>query len=103
AGSRADAQAGDGGRGCGGRRVPRLRRRGVHHRALPRRRRRAHDQVAGLMTQLLGLDLGMTSFKAVVYDEHGAVVAAARVAPPDEATTIDGLRVDFWRADALWD
>src|SRR5579859_697904 len=55
------------------------------------------------MTQLLGLDLGMTTFKAVVYDEHGAVVAAARVSPPDEATTIDGLRVEFWRADALWD
>ena len=54
------------------------------------------------MTQLLGLDLGTTTFKAVVYDESGGAVASARASPPGEATTIDGLRVDFWRADALW-
>lgn len=55
------------------------------------------------MTQLLGLDLGTTTFKAVVYDGDGETIASARVAPPDDATTIDGLRVDLWRVDALWE
>jgi xylulokinase len=54
------------------------------------------------MTQLLGVDLGTTTFKAVVYDEAGEVLAAARVAPPDAFTTIDGVRVDYWTPDDLW-
>ena len=55
------------------------------------------------MTQLLGIDLGTTTFKAVVYDEKGGPIASARVSPPDESTSIDGVRVDYWPADALWD
>lgn len=55
------------------------------------------------MTQLLGIDLGTTTFKAVVYDEGGNALASGRVSPPDEATSVDGVRVDYWGAESLWE
>jgi xylulokinase len=54
------------------------------------------------MPRLLGIDLGTTSFKAVVYDEHGTALASSRVSPPDEQILVDGFRVTVWRAEKLW-
>jgi xylulokinase len=54
------------------------------------------------MTRLLALDLGTTSFKAVVYDERGAKLAEQRADPPDRRIEIDGVPVDIWETDALW-
>lgn len=55
------------------------------------------------MTRLLGIDLGTTSFKAVVYDLHGTVLASSQVAPPDEQVTVNGFRVTVWRPEKFWD
>ena len=55
------------------------------------------------MPRLLGIDLGTTSFKAVVYDEHGTALASSRVSPPDEQILVDGFRVTVWRPEKLWD
>ncbi len=55
------------------------------------------------MTRLLGIDLGTTSFKAVVYDGHGNCLASSQIATPDEQTTVNGFRVTLWRAESLWD
>jgi xylulokinase len=54
------------------------------------------------MPRLLGIDLGTTSFKAVVYDEHGMALASSRVSPPDEQILVDGFRVTVWRPEKLW-
>jgi xylulokinase len=54
------------------------------------------------MTRLLGLDLGTTSFKAVVYDERGAKLAEERADPPDRRIEIDGVAVDIWETEPLW-
>jgi len=54
------------------------------------------------MPRLLGIDLGTTSFKAVVYDEHGTALASSRVSPPDEQILVDGFRVSVWRPEKLW-
>ena len=54
------------------------------------------------MTRLLALDLGTTSFKAVVYDEHGRKLGEQRADPPDRRIEIDGVPVDIWETDALW-
>ncbi len=55
------------------------------------------------MPRLLGIDLGTTSFKAVIYDEHGTPLASSRVSPPDEQILVDGFRVTVWRPEKLWD
>jgi xylulokinase len=55
------------------------------------------------MTRLLGIDLGTTSFKAVVYDAHGTVLASSQIAPPDEQVTVNGFQVTVWRPETLWD
>ena len=55
------------------------------------------------MPRLLGIDLGTTSFKAVIYDEHGTALANSRVSPPDELISVDGYRVTVWRPEKLWD
>jgi xylulokinase len=55
------------------------------------------------MPRLLGIDLGTTSFKAVIYDEHGTALASSRVSPPDEQILVDGYRVTVWRPEKLWD
>ena len=55
------------------------------------------------MSRLLGIDLGTTSFKAVVYDEHGATLSSSRVSPPDEQILVDGFRVTVWRPEKLWE
>src|ERR1700722_15860095 len=55
------------------------------------------------MARLLGIDLGTTSFKAVIYDEHGTALASSRVSPPDEQILVDGYRVTVWRPEKLWD
>jgi xylulokinase len=55
------------------------------------------------MPRLLGIDLGTTSFKAVIFDEHGAALASSRVSPPDEQILADGFRVTVWRAEKLWE
>jgi xylulokinase len=54
------------------------------------------------MTRLLALDLGTTSFKAVVYDEHGRNLHEQRADPPDRRIHIAGVAVDIWEADELW-
>jgi xylulokinase len=54
------------------------------------------------MTRLLALDLGTTSFKAIVYDEHGAKLAEERADPPDTRVEIAGVPVDIWDAESLW-
>ncbi len=54
------------------------------------------------MTRLLGLDLGTTSFKAVLYDERGEKLGEQRADPPDRRIEIDGVPVDIWETDALW-
>lgn len=55
------------------------------------------------MSRLLGIDFGTTSFKAVVYDEHGATLSSSRVSPPDEQILVDGYRVTMWRPEKLWE
>jgi len=54
------------------------------------------------MTRLLGIDLGTTSFKAVVYDPHGAALSSSQIAPPDEQVTVNGFRVTVWQPEKLW-
>lgn len=54
------------------------------------------------MARLLGIDLGTTSFKAVVYDAEGAVLATSHASPPDEHVRVSGYRVTVWRPDKLW-
>jgi xylulokinase len=55
------------------------------------------------MPRLLGIDLGTTSFKAVIYDEHGTALASSRVSPPDEQILVDGFWVTVWRPEKLWE
>jgi xylulokinase len=55
------------------------------------------------MTRLLALDLGTTSFKAIVYDESGAKLAEQRADPPDQRLDIAGVPVDIWETEALWE
>jgi xylulokinase len=55
------------------------------------------------MTRLLALDLGTTSFKAIVYDEAGAKLAEQRADPPDRRVQIADVPVDVWETDALWE
>ena len=45
---------------------------------------------------------GTTSFKAMVYDEHGDVLATARAVPPDQTIVVDGTRVNIWPPEAIW-
>jgi len=52
--------------------------------------------------QLLGIDLGTTTFKAVVFSERGNVKAAASAAPPTRTTIVAGTPVDLWPAEELW-
>ena len=54
------------------------------------------------MTRLLALDLGTTSFKAVLYDESGRKLSEQRAQPPDRRIDIDGVPVDIWDTDVLW-
>ncbi len=54
------------------------------------------------MTRLLALDLGTTSFKAVVYDEHGRNLHEQRADPPDRRIDLAGVPVDIWEAEELW-
>jgi xylulokinase len=54
------------------------------------------------MTRLLALDLGTTSFKAVVYDERGAKLAERRADPPDRRIEVAGVGVDIWEVEAIW-
>jgi len=54
------------------------------------------------MTRLLALDLGTTSFKAIVYDERGRKLAEQRADPPDRHLEVAGVGVDIWETDALW-
>jgi len=55
------------------------------------------------MSRLLGIDLGNTSFKAVIYDEHGTTLSSSRISPPDEQILVDGFRVTVWRPEKLWE
>ena len=55
------------------------------------------------MSRLLGIDLGTTSFKAVIYDEHGKILSSSRISPPDEQILVDGFRVTVWRSEKLWE
>ena len=52
--------------------------------------------------QLLGLDLGTTTLKAIVYSEDGTVKAAAAAPPPTRSTVVAGVPVDLWPAEELW-
>jgi xylulokinase len=52
--------------------------------------------------QLLGLDLGTTTLKAVVYSEDGRVKAAAATPPPARGTAVAGVQVDLWPAEEFW-
>ncbi|HEY6396563.1 MAG TPA: FGGY family carbohydrate kinase [Solirubrobacteraceae bacterium] len=54
------------------------------------------------MTRLLALDLGTTSFKAVVYDQNGGKLHEQRADPPDRRIDLDGVPVDLWEAEELW-
>ena len=54
------------------------------------------------MACLFGIDFGTTSFKAMVYDEHGDVLATARAVPPDQTIVVDGTRVNIWPPEAIW-
>jgi xylulokinase len=54
------------------------------------------------MTRLLALDLGTTSFKAVVYDEHGRKLHEQRADPPDRRIDVARVPVDIWEAEELW-
>jgi sugar (pentulose or hexulose) kinase len=55
------------------------------------------------MTRLLGIDLGSSSFKDVIYDEHGNALASSRTPPPDEQVTVNGFRVTVWWPEKLWE
>lgn len=55
------------------------------------------------MARLLGVDLGTTTFKAMVFDESGNVLSSAHVRPPDDAMSVDGVRVDYWDPGRLWE
>jgi sugar (pentulose or hexulose) kinase len=52
--------------------------------------------------QLLGLDLGTTTFKAVVYSELGEVRASAATRPVSASALVAGTTVDLWPAEDLW-
>jgi xylulokinase len=52
--------------------------------------------------QLLGIDLGTTTLKAVVYSERGAVLGAAAVPPPSGGRMVAGTQLDLWPAEELW-
>jgi xylulokinase len=52
--------------------------------------------------QLLGIDLGTTTLKAVVYSEQGAVLGAAAVPPPSGRRVVAGTQLDLWPAEELW-
>jgi xylulokinase len=52
--------------------------------------------------QLLGIDLGTTTLKAVVYSERGAVLGAAAVPPPSGRRMVAGTQLDLWPAEELW-
>lgn len=52
--------------------------------------------------QLLGIDLGTTTLKAVVYAGDGTVKAAAAAPPPARSTAVAGVPVDLWPAEELW-
>jgi xylulokinase len=52
--------------------------------------------------QLLGIDLGTTTLKAVVYSERGAVLGAAAVPPPSGCRMVAGTQLDLWPAEELW-
>lgn len=52
--------------------------------------------------QLLGIDLGTTTLKAVVYSERGAVLGAAALPPPSGCRMVAGTRLDLWPAEELW-
>ncbi len=54
------------------------------------------------MTRLLALDLGTTSFKAVVYDEDGRKLNEQRADPPDRKIELAGVAVDIWETEDLW-
>jgi xylulokinase len=55
------------------------------------------------MIRLLGIDLGTTSFKAVVYDFEGKALASSQAEPPDEQVTVGGFRVMVWTPERLWE
>jgi xylulokinase len=55
------------------------------------------------MARLLGIDLGTTSFKAVVYDAGGNALASSQAETPDEQVTVAGFRVTVWRPEKLWE
>ena len=55
------------------------------------------------MSTLLAVDIGTTTFKAYVYDEHGNALAHAVVGAPDETIEIAGVPVDVWQPDKLWE
>jgi xylulokinase len=52
--------------------------------------------------QLLGIDLGTTTLKAVVYSGHGEVRGAAAAPPPARSMVVAGTPVDLWPAEELW-
>ncbi len=52
--------------------------------------------------QVLGLDLGTTTFKAIVYGEGGEVRAQAAVSPVVRTERLAGTPIDFWPAADLW-
>ena len=53
------------------------------------------------MARLLGIDLGTTSFKAVVYDEEGKALARSQIATPDEQVIVNGFQVTVWQTERL--
>jgi sugar (pentulose or hexulose) kinase len=55
------------------------------------------------MTRLLGIDMGTTTFKAVVYDETGETLAQASVRPPQETLSVRGVAVETWPTAGVWD
>ena len=52
--------------------------------------------------QLLGIDLGTTTLKAVVYSETGDVLGAAAVPPPSGTRVVAGTQLDLWPAEEFW-
>jgi xylulokinase len=55
------------------------------------------------MARLLGIDLGTTSFKAVVYDEEGKALASSQVPAPDEQLIVNGFQVTVWQPEKFWE
>ncbi len=55
------------------------------------------------MARLLGIDLGTTSFKAVVYDEEGKALASSQIPTPDEQVIVNGFQVTVWQPEKLWE